>query len=74
MPLSQEAKDSQRAAFENAQVNAIETATKKAQEQIRKVLLALEHDTMLSIESVAVDTRNFAQLDTEIFLTKRQRQ
>jgi hypothetical protein len=74
MPLNQEAKDSQRAAFENAQARAIETATKKAQEQIRKILLALEHDTMLSIESVAVDTRNFAQLDTEIFLTKRQRQ
>lgn len=73
MPLSEEAKESQRAAFKAAQANAVEVATKKAQEAIQKILLSLERDTRLSVDAVTVDTRNFGQLKTEIFLTDKQR-
>ncbi len=48
-------------------------AVKKAQEIIRTALLALESATGKSIESVRVDTRNFANLDTEIWLTEERR-
>lgn len=44
-------------------------AVKKAQEAIRTILLRLEEETGKSIDSVEVDTRNFAQLATQIWLT-----
>lgn len=52
---------------------AIAIATRKAEEAIQRILLKLEHDTMMSVDVVTVDTRNFARLSTEVFLTKKTR-
>lgn len=73
MPLDQETKDRQHAAFVAATDHAIEIAITKAEQAIQKVLHGLEHDTMMTVWNVAVDTRNFSQLRTEIFLTKAPR-
>lgn len=53
--------------------DATARAAAKAEKAIQKILLDLEQETRLSVDGVEVDTRNFAQLRTEIFLTKRQR-
>lgn len=58
------------AALEQATQKAIETATRKAELAIQKILLGLEHDTLLCIESVQVDTRNFSNMRVEIFLER----
>ncbi len=73
MPLTAEAKQSQKAAHDAAVKNAIEVATDKAEKAIQKILHRLEHDTMMSVETISVDTRNFGQLATEIYLTHKQR-
>ena len=46
---------------------------KTSSEVIRLALLTLEGKTGKSIESVRVDTRNFANLETEIWLTEEKR-
>lgn len=48
-------------------------AVKSAEEKIRRALYELEEETHLYVDSVSVDTRNFARLGTEIWLTKRMR-
>ena len=48
-------------------------AVRSAEEKIRKALCELEEETRLYIDLVSIDTRNFAQLGTEIWLTKRMR-
>lgn len=45
----------------------IETATAKAEIAIEKILINLENETGKTIDSVNVDTRNFANCNTEIF-------
>lgn len=45
----------------------------KAEKAIQKLLADLEQEISMSIDAVEVDTRNFAQLRTEIFVTKKQR-
>lgn len=61
-------------ATRTAMATAVETATRKAEQAIEKILLGLERDTMKSIDAVSVDTRNFGQLATEIYLSDKQRQ
>lgn len=73
MPLTEAAKQSRKAAAKVATDQAIERATKKAEADIRAILNRLERDTMLSVEAVSVDTRNFGQLSTEIYLTTKAR-
>lgn len=68
MPLSQEAKASQKAAFKNATAQAIATATAKAEIAIETVLKRLARDTMLKIERVSVDTENHPTCSVEIYL------
>jgi len=46
---------------------AANNARAKAEIAIEKILQGLEHDTMLKIDQVEVDTRNFANLNVEIF-------
>lgn len=46
---------------------AADSARAKAEIAIEKILQGLEHDTMLKIDNVEVDTRNFANLNVEIF-------
>lgn len=46
---------------------AADNARAKAEIAIEKILRGLEHDTMLKIDQVQVDTRNFAELNVEIF-------
>jgi len=45
----------------------------RAEERVREILFDLEEQTGASIESVEIDTRNFAQLRTDIWLTMEQR-
>ena len=45
----------------------------RAEERVREILFELEEETGASIESVKIDTRNFAQLSTEIWLTTERR-
>lgn len=45
----------------------------RAEERVREILFDLEEQTGASIESVEVDTRNFAQLRTDIWLTMERR-
>ena len=45
----------------------IETACAKAEIAIEKILIDLENETGRMIGSVNVDTRNFANCNTEIF-------
>lgn len=42
-----------------------------AEEAIQKILLDLEEETGASVEFVDVDTHNFCQLRTSIFLTTK---
>jgi len=51
---------------------AADNARAKAEIAIEKILQGLEHDTMLKIDSVEVDTRNFANLNVEIFFQDRR--
>jgi len=44
-----------------------DAARAKAEIAIEKILLDLEHDTMSTLDSVEVDTRNFANCNVEIF-------
>jgi hypothetical protein len=46
---------------------AADNARAKAEIAIEKILRGLEHDTMLKIDQVQIDTRNFAELNVEIF-------
>jgi len=46
---------------------------KRAEEKIQTVLHELEDATRLYVDSVYVDPRNWAQLKTEIFLTRQIR-
>lgn len=55
-------------ARERATERSIEIATRKAQETIKKALLDLESYTLKRVDYVNVDTRNFANCGTEIFL------
>lgn len=48
-------------------------AVKAAEDAIKKALFTLEERTRLYVDSVSVDTRNWAQLGTQIWLTKRMR-
>lgn len=48
-------------------------AVRTAEEAIKRALYELEQDTHLYVDSVSVDTHNWAQLGTEIWLTKRMR-
>lgn len=47
---------------------SIEIATRKAEEAIKKILLSLEQDTHMRVDHVNIDTRNYANCGTEIFL------
>lgn len=51
----------------------LQSALRKAEKAVQKILFDLEQETRMSVENVEVDTRNFAQLRTEIFLTEKQR-
>ena len=51
---------------------AADNARAKAKIAIEKILQGLEHDTMLKIDHVDVDTRNFANLNVEIFFRDHQ--
>lgn len=51
---------------------AADNARAKAEIAIEKILHALEHDTMLKIDQVQVDTRNFSNLNVEIFFQEKQ--
>jgi hypothetical protein len=44
-----------------------------AEEAIQKILLDLEEEVGASVEHVDVDTHNFCQLRTNIFLTTERR-
>lgn len=46
------------------------TALRQAEHRIQRLLLALEEETGKRIDHVEVDTRNFANLRTEITLTE----
>lgn len=48
-------------------------AVKRAENRVREILHELEEETGASIESVEIDTRNFAQLRTDIWLTTERR-
>lgn len=50
----------------------LEKELKKLEEEIRKLLLDFENDYGVVIESVDVDTRNFAGLLTQIFLEEKR--
>lgn len=52
--------------------DAQEQAVEKAEKAIQKILIDLENDNNVEIESVDVDTRNFSNLRTEIFVTEHQ--
>ncbi len=52
---------------------AADHARAKAEIAIEKILQGLEHDTMLKIDQVEVDTRNFANLNVEIFFQEKPR-
>lgn len=54
-------------ALKSAMQAAADNARAKAEIAIKKILHGLEHDTMLKIDQVQVDTRNFANLNVEIF-------
>lgn len=54
-------------ALKSAMQSAADNARAKAEIAIEKILHGLEHDTMLKIDQVQVDTRNFANLNVEIF-------
>ena len=70
MPLSQEAKDQQHAAFVSAQERAIETAIAKAEIAVEKILNRLAHDTKKRIKAVSVDTENHSSAAVEIYLAE----
>jgi hypothetical protein len=61
------------ATLEQATAEAIEVATAKAERAIQRILCNLENDTLLMVDQVTVDTRNFAQLRTEIHLRRGNR-
>jgi len=61
------------ATLEQATEAAIDAARAKAEIAIEKILLGLEYETMLRVDQVSVDTRNFANCDVEIFLTGTRR-
>jgi hypothetical protein len=46
---------------------------KEAEREIQKILLELEEEIGASVEHVDVDTHNFCQLRTSIFLTTDRR-
>ena len=54
----------------NVRSGIVETLLKQAEERIQRILIDLEEETGKRIDHVEVDTRNFAQLRTEITLTK----
>lgn len=54
-------------AFVDATEAAVDNARAKAEIAIEKILHDLEHATMLKIDQVQIDTRNFANLNVEIF-------
>lgn len=54
-------------ALKSAMQASADNARAKAEIAIEKILHGLEHDTMLKIDQVQVDTRNFANLNVEIF-------
>ena len=58
------------ATLEEATAKAVEVATAKAEQAIQKILLSLENDTLMRVDHVNIDTRNFAQLRTDIFLRR----
>lgn len=60
------------ATIEQAPETAIEKAVEKAQAAIRKTLIDLEEETQQKIDSVEVDTRNFADLRTEVWLREKK--
>jgi hypothetical protein len=68
MPLSERQHEANRRAFDIATALAIEKATEKAEQTIRKALLDLEHATMKRVDHVNIDTRNYANCKTEVFL------
>lgn len=52
---------------------ANDEAVKVAESEIQRVLLELEEKSGLAVDRVEVDTRNWAQLRTEITLTTTKR-
>ncbi|SHJ68727.1 hypothetical protein SAMN05444159_1233 [Bradyrhizobium lablabi] len=58
-------------AFLTATEKAVDNARAKAEIAIEKILLGLEHDTLLRIDQVQVDTRNFANCNVEIFFVEK---
>lgn len=57
----------------NATTEKHKAAVERAEERVREILFDLEEETGASIESVEIDTRNFAQLRTDIWLTMERR-
>lgn len=57
----------------NATTEKHKAAVERAEKRVREILYELEEETGASIESVEVDTRNFAQLSTDIWLTTERR-
>ena len=60
------------AALTEAIEAAADNARAKAEIAIERILQGLEHDTMLKIDQVQIDTRNFANLNVEIFFHEKQ--
>lgn len=58
--------------LQSAIAAAADNARAKAEIAIEKILQGLEHGTMLKIDQVQVDTRNFANLNVEIFFREPQ--
>ncbi len=58
-------------ALVDAMQAAADNARAKAEIAIEKILQGLEHATMLKIDQVLVDTRNFANLNVEIFFQEK---
>jgi hypothetical protein len=50
-----------------------DSRVKEAEAEIQKILLELEEEVGASVEHVDVDTHNFCQLRTSIFLTMKRR-
>lgn len=58
-------------ALKSAIEAAADNARAKAEIAIEKILLGLEQDTMLKIDRVDVDTRNFVNCNVAIFLSRK---